>query len=423
MTNAIRTVYEDAKKRYGLAGIDTDAVLYALGGIPVSMHCWQGDDVTGFESPDLALNGGIQTTGNYPGKARNAEQLRRDVEKAMSLIPGSKRFNLHAIYLDTPEKIARDKIEPKHFKTWVTWAKKLNIGLDFNPTCFSHPNYTDGMTLAHPDPAIRKFWIDHCIACRRISDYFGEELGTPSAMNIWIPDGMKDMPADRAAPRERLIDSLDKIINAAVPSRHHIVAVEGKLFGIGAESYTVGSNEFYTAYAVSRNTTLCLDAGHFHPTEIVSDKITAIIPFVKNILLHVTRSVRWDSDHVVLLDDETQAIANEIVRNGLEKKVLIGLDFFDASINRVAAWVIGTRNMKKALLRALLEPTKALRDAEDAKDYTTRLALMEEQKSMPWVAVWDYYCERENACVGTEWLTAVKLYEKEVLLERENLKN
>lgn len=418
MSNLTRTAYDEAKKRYALAGIDTDAALKALGAIPVSMHCWQGDDVAGFEMPDVALSGGIQTTGNYPGKAKNADQLRRDAEQAMALIPGAKRFNLHAIYLDTEEKVARDKIEPRHFKSWVDWAKKLGIGLDFNPSCFSHPNFVDGMTLAHPDPIIRQFWIDHCIACRRISDYFGEELGTPCAMNIWVPDGMKDMPADRSAPRQRLLDALDEIINADVPNKHHIVAVEGKLFGIGAESYTVGSNEFYMAYAVSRKTALCLDAGHFHPTEIVSDKITAVMPFVDKVLLHVTRSVRWDSDHVVVLDDETQAIANEIVRNGLEKRVLIGLDFFDASINRIAAWVIGTRNMKKALLRSLLDPTKALRDAEDAKDFTTRLALMEEQKSMPWSAVWDYYCEQNNCGVGIEWLTTVKQYESEVLSKR-----
>ena len=418
MSHATSIAYAEAKARYQQSGVDTEAVLQALDTIPVSMHCWQGDDVAGFEFPDAALNGGIQTTGNYPGKARNPEQLRRDADVAMSLIPGKKRFNLHAIYLDTDEKVERDKIEPKHFTRWVEWAKQNDIGLDFNPTCFSHPKFVDGMTLAHPDPAIRKFWIDHCIACRRISDSFGEALGTPAAMNIWVPDGMKDMPADRQAPRQRLIDALDQILNADVPFRHHLVAVEGKLFGIGAESYTVGSNEFYMAYAVSRKITLCLDAGHFHPTEIVSDKITAVMPFVDQVLLHVTRSVRWDSDHVVTLDDETQAIANEIIRNGLEKRVLIGLDFFDASINRIAAWVIGTRNMKKALLRSLLDPTKALRDAEKAGDYTTRLALMEEQKSMPWSAVWDFYCEQNNCGVGIEWLATVKQYESEVLSKR-----
>ena len=418
MSHATSIAYAEAKARYQQSGVDTEAVLQALDAIPVSMHCWQGDDVAGFEFPDAALSGGIQTTGNYPGKARNPEQLRRDAELAMSLIPGKKRFNLHAIYLDADEKVERDKIEPKHFARWVEWAKQNDIGLDFNPTCFSHPKYVDGMTLAHPDPAIRKFWIDHCIACRRISDSFGEALGTPAAMNIWVPDGMKDMPADRQAPRQRLIDALDQILNADVPFRHHLVAVEGKLFGIGAESYTVGSNEFYMAYAVSRKITLCLDAGHFHPTEIVSDKITAMAPFVDNILLHVTRSVRWDSDHVVLLDDETQAIANEIVRNKLEQRVHIGLDFFDASINRIAAWVIGTRNMKKALLRALLDPIDALRQAEKNMDFTTRLALMEEQKSMPWSAVWDHYCEKSGAGVGADWLKTVKQYEAEVLSVR-----
>ena len=418
MSNITHIAYTEAKARYAQAGVDTEAVLKALDAIPVSMHCWQGDDVAGFEFPDAALNGGIQTTGNYPGKARNPEQLRRDAEVAMSLIPGKKRFNLHAIYLDTDEKVERDKIEPKHFSRWIDWAKKQDIGLDFNPSCFSHPKFVDGMTLAHPDPAIRKFWIDHCIASRRISDSFGEALGTPAAMNIWVPDGMKDMPADRQAPRQRLLDALDQILNADVPYKNHMVAVEGKLFGIGAESYTVGSNEFYMGYAVSRKTALCLDAGHFHPTEIVSDKITAMIPFVDNILLHVTRSVRWDSDHVVLLDDETQAIANEIVRNKLEKRVHIGLDFFDASINRIAAWVIGTRNMKKALLRALLDPIDTLRQAEKDMDFTTRLALMEEQKSMPWSAVWDQYCEKAGAGVGADWLKTVKQYEAEVLATR-----
>ena len=417
MTNPT-VAYTEAKARYAQAGIDTDAVQQALDAIAVSMHCWQGDDVGGFEFPDAALNGGIQTTGNYPGKARNAEQLRRDAELAMSLIPGKKRFNLHAIYLDTDEKVERDRIEPRHFTRWVEWAKANDLGLDFNPSCFSHPKFVDGMTLAHPDPAIRRFWIDHCIACRRIADSFGEALGTAAQMNIWIPDGMKDMPADRLAPRMRLLEALDEIINAEVPNKHHVVAVEGKLFGIGAESYTVGSNEFYMAYAVSRKTALCLDAGHFHPTEIVSDKISALIPFVDNILLHVTRSVRWDSDHVVLLDDETQAIANEIVRNQLTRKVHIGLDFFDASINRIAARVIGTRNMKKALLRALLDPTETLRQAENAMDYTTRLALMEEQKSMPWSAVWDQYCATAGAGVGADWLKTVKQYEAEVLSRR-----
>jgi L-rhamnose isomerase len=416
--NSTSIAYNEARARYAQEGTDTEAVLAALDDIAISMHCWQGDDVAGFEMPDQALSGGIQTTGNYPGKARTPDQLRRDAEVAMSLVPGKKRFNLHAIYLDTDEQVSRDKIAPKHFARWVEWAKQHKIGLDFNPSCFSHPMYLDGMTLAHPDEKVRRFWIDHCIACRRVSDYFGEELGTPAVMNVWVPDGMKDQPADRLGPRKRLLDALDEICSAKVPDKHHIVAVEGKLFGIGAESYTVGSNEFYMAYAVSRGTALCLDAGHFHPTEQVSDKITSIIPFVNDILLHVTRSVRWDSDHVVMLDDETQAIANEIVRNKLTDRVHIGLDFFDASINRIAAWVIGTRNMKKALLRSLLDPTETLRRAENALDYTTRLALMEEQKSMPWAAVWDHYCAKSGAGVGSEWLQTVKRYEAEVLSAR-----
>ncbi|WP_417067789.1 L-rhamnose isomerase [Niveibacterium terrae] len=412
------TAYNEARTRFAEIGIDTEAALTALDAIPVSMHCWQGDDVVGFEFPDVALSGGIQTTGNYPGKAHTAEELRSDAEAAMALIPGRKRFNLHALYIDSDEKVSRDKIEPKHFERWVAWAKSRGLGLDFNPSCFSHPKFVDGMTLAHPDPAIRRFWIDHCIASRRISDYFGQELGTKSVMNIWIPDGMKDQPADRLAPRQRLLDALDEIMSANVPAAHHLVAVEGKLFGIGAESYTVGSNEFYMAYAVSRKTALCLDAGHFHPTEVVSDKISAVEPFVQDLLLHVTRSVRWDSDHVVTLDDETQAIASEIVRNGLLGRVHIGLDFFDASINRIAAWVIGMRNMKKALLRALLEPTETLRRAEAELDFTTRFALFEELKSMPWSAVWDQYCERQGVGIGAEWLATVKKYEAEVLVKR-----
>jgi len=416
--SSTRIAYAEAQRRYAEAGIDTETALGALDDIPVSLHCWQGDDVAGFEQPDAALSGGIQTTGSYPGKARTAKQLRQDAEQAMALVPGQKRFNLHAMYLDTDEKVSRDKIEPRHFERWVDWARQHKLALDFNPSCFSHPNFVDGMTLAHPDPVIRRFWIDHCIACRRISEYFGEALGSPAMMNIWVPDGMKDMPADRLGPRQRLLDALDEILDAPVPGDHHVVAVEGKLFGIGAEAYTVGSNEFYMAYAVSRKTALCLDAGHFHPTEIVSDKITAVIPFVRDILLHVTRSMRWDSDHVVMLDDETQAIANEIVRNRLTERVHIGLDFFDSSINRIAAWVIGSRNMKKALLRALLDPTEQLRRAEAGFDYTTRLAVMEEQKSMPWSAVWDHYCERHQAGVGTEWLATVKKYETDVLSQR-----
>lgn len=415
MNPNIETAFALACQQYSTLGVDVNKALATLAAIPVSMHCWQGDDVQGFEVDAGALTGGIQATGNYPGKARTAVELRRDLDLAMSLIPGAKRLNLHAIYLESEEPIGRDKIEPKHFANWVKWAKENGVGLDFNPSCFSHPLSSDGMTLAHPDSKIRQFWIDHCKASRRISAYFGQELGTPSVMNIWIPDGMKDMPADRLGPRQRLAAALDEVLTEKFDEAHHIDAVESKLFGIGAESYTVGSNEFYMGYASSRDIALCLDAGHFHPTEVISDKISAASLFVRHLLLHVSRPVRWDSDHVVLLDDETQAIANEIIRNDLLERVHIGLDFFDASINRIAAWVIGTRNMKKALLRALLEPIDSLRQAEQQVDYATRLALMEESRSLPWQAVWDYACAVEGVPVGAEWLKVVKQYEGEVL--------
>ncbi|OCA62894.1 L-rhamnose isomerase [Aeromonas piscicola] len=418
MNPNIETAFALAKQQYAALGVDVDHALTTLATIPVSMHCWQGDDVGGFEADAGALTGGIQATGNYPGKARDAIELRRDLDLAMSLIPGAKRLNLHAIYLEAESPVARDKIEPKHFSNWVRWAKERSVGLDFNPSCFSHPLSADGMTLSHPDPEIRRFWIDHCKASRRISASFGQALGTPSVMNIWIPDGMKDLPADRLGPRQRLMVALDEVLAERIDEAHHIDAVESKLFGIGAESYTVGSNEFYLGYASSRDIALCLDAGHFHPTEVISDKISAASLFVRHLLLHVSRPVRWDSDHVVLLDDETQAIANEIIRNELLERVHIGLDFFDASINRIAAWVIGTRNMKKALLRALLEPIEMLRQAECKGDYSTRLALMEETRSLPWQAVWDYACAREGVAVGVDWLGAVKEYEAQELLTR-----
>ncbi|QJT18054.1 L-rhamnose isomerase [Aeromonas sp. 1805] len=418
MNPNIETAFALAKQQYAALGVDVDEALTTLATIPVSMHCWQGDDVGGFEADAGALTGGIQATGNYPGKARDAIELRRDLDLAMSLIPGAKRLNLHAIYLEAESPVARDKIEPKHFANWVRWAKERGVGLDFNPSCFSHPLSADGMTLSHPDPEIRRFWIDHCKASRRISASFGQALGTPSVMNIWIPDGMKDLPADRLGPRQRLMAALDEVLAERIDEAHHIDAVESKLFGIGAESYTVGSNEFYLGYASSRDIALCLDAGHFHPTEVISDKISAASLFVRHLLLHVSRPVRWDSDHVVLLDDETQAIANEIIRNELLERVHIGLDFFDASINRIAAWVIGTRNMKKALLRALLEPIEMLCQAECKGDYSTRLALMEETRSLPWQAVWDYACAREGVAVGVDWLDAVKEYEVQELLTR-----
>ena len=417
-STSIESAWTLAKERFSQLGIDAEAAMKKLDALPVSIHCWQGDDVAGFENPEGTLTGGIQATGNYPGKAKNAQQLRADLEQAISLIPGPNRLNLHAIYLESDTPVARNEIEPKHFSRWVEWAKKNKLGLDFNPSCFSHPMSADGFTLSSANQQVRQFWIEHCQASRRVSASFGKALNTPSVMNIWIPDGMKDLTVDRLAPRQRLMSALDEVISERLDPHHHIDAVESKLFGIGSESYTVGSNEFYLGYAASRQTALCLDAGHFHPTEVISDKISSAMLFVPRLLLHVSRPVRWDSDHVVLLDDETQAIANEIVRHDLFNRVHIGLDFFDASINRIAAWVIGTRNMKKALLRALLEPTHMLKKLETDGDYTARLALLEEQKCLPWQAVWDMYCQRHDAPVGGQWLDNVRHYEKNELAKR-----
>ena len=418
MTSSIDQAWTLAKERFAQLGIDAEAAIKQLDTLPVSIHCWQGDDVAGFENPEGNLTGGIQATGNYPGKARNAQQLRADLELAISMIPGPNRLNLHAIYLESDQPVARNEIEPKHFANWVDWAKKNKLGLDFNPSCFSHPMSADGFTLSSANPEVRQFWIEHCQASRRVSASFGRALGTPSVMNIWVPDGMKDLTVDRLAPRERLMTALDEVISEKFALSEHIDAVESKLFGIGSESYTVGSNEFYLGYAASRGTALCLDAGHFHPTEVISDKISAAMLYVPRLLLHVSRPVRWDSDHVVLLDDETQAIASEIVRHNLFNRVHIGLDFFDASINRIAAWVIGTRNMKKALLKALLEPTDLLKKLEVEGEYTARLALLEEQKSLPWQAVWDMYCQRHDVPVGGQWLDTVRHYETSVLAKR-----
>jgi L-rhamnose isomerase len=415
---SIDRAYQLAREAFSAVGVDVEAAIGRLDRIPISLHCWQGDDVRGFENPDAPLTGGIQSTGNYPGRARTPDELRADAELAMAQIPGPKRFNLHAIYLDTERRVARNEIRPEHFQRWVDWAKACGIGLDFNPSCFSHALSEEGFTLSHPDPAIRRFWVEHCKACRMISAHFGRSLGTPSVMNIWVPDGSKDQPLDRFGPRRRLIESLDEVIATPLPREHHRDAVEGKLFGIGAEAYTVGSHELYLAYAISRKIMLCLDAGHFHPTELVSDKLSAVLPFIDGLLLHVTRPVRWDSDHVVLLDDETQAISNELVRGGVLDRVQIGLDFFDASINRVAAWVIGTRNMRKALLRSLLEPSVAISEAEARGDTTARLAWFEEQKSMPWGAVWDYYCESRGVPVGLGWLERVRAYERDIATRR-----
>jgi L-rhamnose isomerase len=415
----VADAYQLAKLQYAELGVDTDACLRQLTAIPISIHCWQGDDVRGFENPDGELSGGIRSTGNYPGAARTPEELRLDLEKAFSLIPGKKRVNLHAIYLETGgAKVDRDQIGPEHFKLWVRWAKERQLGLDFNPTLFSHPKADDGLTLSHPNAAIRNFWIEHVKRCRKISEFFGRELGTPSVMNIWIPDGFKDLPVDRLGPRQRLRDSLDLALAEPLDRRYHRDAVESKLFGIGSESYVVGSHEFYLGYAIANKLVLCLDTGHFHPTEVVSAKLSALSLFVKEFLLHVSRPVRWDSDHIVVFDDELLAIAQEIVRTGLLDRVHLGLDFFDGSVNRVAAWVIGTRNLQKALLLALLEPAVLLRRAEQQLDFTSRLALLEELKSCPWSAVWNYYCAGQGVPVGRQWLAKVKEYEREVQSRR-----
>ncbi len=414
--------YQIAKEKYAAMGVDTDQAIRRLAEIPISLHCWQGDDVGGFETAGAQLSGGgIQATGNYPGKARTVAELRRDFEEALAVIPGRHRLNLHASYLENGGKyVERNKIEPRHFQGWIDWAKQKDLhGLDFNPTYFSHPRAADGFTLAHPDPAIRAFWIEHGIACRKIGAAMGRQLGTPTVTNVWIPDGYKDIPADRTTPRERLREALDRVFAEPIDPGIHLDAVEAKLFGIGAESYTVGSAEFYMGYAVSRQKILTLDTGHYHPTEMVSEKISSVLMFCPGLLLHVSRPVRWDSDHVVILDDELQAIAKELVRSGqLAARIHIGLDYFDASINRVAAWVIGTRNMLKALLIALLEPSGALQKAELEGDYTQRLALFEEQKSLPWTAVWDHYCEQKSVPVGGAWFERIRKYERDVLTQR-----
>lgn len=418
-TKQTEKAFEIAKERYLELGVDVNKALEQLAKVPVSLHCWQGDDVRGFEPDDTPLSGGIQVTGNYPGRARTPEELRLDLEKAYSLIPGNHRLNLHAIYAETDgEKVDRDVLDVSHFKNWIDWAKATHIGLDFNPSFFSHQNSDDGFTLSSEDDSKRQFWIEHGKACREIGAEMGKALGSPCVTNVWIPDGSKDMPADRKSPRERLKNSLDEIFKKQYPAEHLMDAVECKLFGIGSESYVVGSHEFYMGYAIKNNKLLCLDAGHFHPTEVISDKISSTLTWVDEILLHVSRGVRWDSDHVVIMSDELRAIAEEIVRGDYLNRVHIGLDFFDASINRIAAWVIGTRNMIKALLIALLEPTETLKSFEQEGNYSGRLALMEELKSMPFGAVWDHYCATNNVPVGMEWFANTMKYEQDVLLKR-----
>ena len=418
MSNATEKAYALAQKRYAALGVDTDTALQKLATIPISLHCWQGDDVGGFEDPARGLSGGIMATGNYPGKARTADELRQDLDLAYRLIPGTHRLNLHAIYLETDQKVPRNEIRPEHFAGWVDWARANNHGVDFNPTCFSHPLADDGFTLAHPDPGIRHFWIEHCIASREIGAYFGRELGSTAVTNVWIPDGYKDTPVDRLGPRQRLQDALDQVFAKPLDPAHNLDAVECKLFGIGSESYVVGSHEFYLGYASSRQKLLCLDAGHFHPTETIADKISSVLLYVPELLLHVSRGVRWDSDHVVTLTDELQAIMQELVRGDFLERTHIGLDFFDASINRVAAWTIGTRNALRALLLALLEPIDQLRQLEAAGDFTARLALVEELKGLPFGAVWDQYCQQQNVPVGYAFMGEIRAYEEKVLANR-----
>jgi len=411
----IENAYKAAKERHAELGVDTDKAIERLGRIAISLHCWQGDDVGGFEvTPEGLDGGGIMATGAYPGKARTADELRADIDKALSLIPGTHRLNLHASYAETRTKVERNELETEHFANWIDWAKENGLGMDFNGTFFAHPKAESGFTLSSADESIRKFWVEHGIVCRRIGAAMGRALGTPCVNNMWIPDGHKDIPADRKGPRERLKSSLDEMFAEKMDRNHLLDSVESKLFGIGSESYVVGSHEFYLGYAVANNTLLCLDTGHFHPTEVVSDKISSVMTFVDEILLHVSRGVRWDSDHVVILSDELKALAAELVRGDYLDRTHIGLDFFDASINRVAAWVIGTRCMIKALLIALLEPTAMLREAEDAGDYTTRLAMLEEIKTLPLGAVWDYYCLKSNVPLKEHWLKDIKDYEQKV---------
>ncbi|TCL42407.1 L-rhamnose isomerase [Harryflintia acetispora] len=415
---SVEKAYELARERYAEIGVDTGEALRRLEQIKISMHCWQGDDVRGFLFRERALSGGIQATGNYPGAARTPSELRADMEMALRLIPGKHRINLHSTYADTDERIDLDEIEPRHYESWVQWAREQGLGLDFNPTCFSHEKSESGFTLASADRGIRDFWIEHCKRSRRVSAYFGRELQSPSVNNIWVPDGYKDTPIDRLAPRQRLLSALDEIFREPIDERYNLDAVESKVFGIGSESYVVGSHEFYLGYAVKNQKLLTLDAGHFHPTEVISGKISAVLLFCNELLLHVSRPVRWDSDHVVILDDELQQIASELVRGDLLSRTHIGLDFFDASINRIAAWVIGMRSMQKALLHALLEPTDRLREYELAGDFTSRLAWLEELKVLPMQAVWDYFCESSSVPAGLEWLDDMRRYEAQVLEAR-----
>ena len=417
-SDAVESAYALAKDVYAGFGVDAGKSVKAALNIPVSIHCWQGDDVTGFEGAQGLSSGGILATGNYPGKARNGDELRADTEFAFSLIPGKKRYNLHMLYAEPDGKsVSRDKLEPEHFKKWMDWSKKKKIPLDFNSSFFSHPLAEDA-SMSSADDTIRRFWIDHCIAARKIASAFGSNQGSPSVHDIWLPDGSKDLPADRLGPRRRLKDALDEVLAVPLPSGTVLDAVECKLFGIGSESYVVGSHEFYMGYAVQKQICLCLDTGHFHPTETIADKISAIALFVPGLLIHFSRGLRWDSDHVTTYSDDTREVCREIVRTGVLDKANIALDYFDASINRIAAWVIGSRSLRKAFLEALLEPSKLLRSAEKAGKKYERLALLEEFKTLPFSAVWDKLCLDAGVPVGADWFAQVDDYESRVLLKR-----
>lgn len=412
--------FESAKIEYENTGVDVEAAINRLMNVPVSMHCWQGDDVKGFDQ-DGPLTGGIQTTGNYLGKSRTPEELMADMDKAMSLIPGKKKINLHASYaiFEEGEVVDRDKIEPKHFKKWVDFAKEHNVGIDFNPTFFSHPKVKDGLTLTSPDEETRKFWIEHGKACIRIAQYFAEETGIPCVMNIWIGDGFKDVPADRMGPRQRYKDSIEKILEQPYDKSKVKICVESKVFGIGVESYTAGSAEFTLSFAASHEGCLPLmDNGHYHPTELVSDKIPALLCYYPEIALHITKGVRWDSDHVLLLDDETKEIAKEIVRCNALDRVYMALDYFDASINRISAWVVGMRSWQKALLNAMLMPNEALKKLQNESRFTELMAIQEELKTMPFGDIWKEYCRRCGVDEDITWFTKVTEYENQVLSKR-----
>ena len=414
------TGYAQAQERYAAIGVDCDAALRRLASVQISLHCWQGDDIGGFEGLSSEVGGGLAVTGNYPGRARTPSELREDFDKAVSLIPGRHRINLHAIYAESGgQRVDRDQVRPEHFAGWIDWAREAGLGVDFNPTFFAHPRAEGGFTLAHPDEGVRSFWIEHGKACRKIGAAFGQALGSPCVTNVWIPDGYKDLPADRKIPRERLVEALDQVFAEPLDPACNLDSVECKLFGLGSESYVAGSHEFYLGYAITRRKLLCLDAGHFHPTEVVSDKISAVLLWLDRLLLHISRGVRWDSDHVVILSDEVREIAKELVRGDYLGRAHIGLDFFDASINRVAAWVIGARAVQKALLLALLEPAERLRELERDGDFTGRLALLELLRTMPSGAVWDRFCETSGVPSESAWLEEIRTYESEVLSQRE----